>query len=217
MTNNSVLQNRLILFTRYPEPGRTKTRLIPHLGAEGAAALQRQMTEYVLTQVLETSSQFPLSVEVRFEGGDLAGMRAWLGDQLVYQAQGDGDLGDRLVRAFQQGFEAGIERIVVIGADCPGITPPLMIQAFKHLQQNDLVLGPAEDGGYYLVGLRQAQPALFRNIAWSTADVFRQTDAIAQQQKLAIAYLDRLSDVDRPEDLGNWEAVCSTNSQLRES
>ncbi|MDJ0704900.1 MAG: TIGR04282 family arsenosugar biosynthesis glycosyltransferase [Leptolyngbyaceae cyanobacterium MO_188.B28] len=213
---DDISYNRLILFTRHPEPGRTKTRLIPHLGAEGAAALQRQMTEYVLTQVLKTSSQFPLSVEVRFEGGNLACMQAWLGRELAYRSQGEGDLGDRLTCAFQQGFEAGMERIVIIGSDCPGITPLLLIQAFNHLQQNDVVLGPAEDGGYYLIGLRQAQPALFKQIAWSTEEVFQQTDAIAQQQGLAVAYLDRLSDVDRPEDLSNWEAVCSTTSQLRE-
>ena len=215
-TLNFVSRNRLILFTRYPEPGRTKTRLIPHLGAEGAAALQRQMTEYVLTQVLAMTSQLPLSAEVRFAGGNVTKMKAWLGRGLVYQPQGEGDLGDRIVRAFQQGFQAGMERIVVIGSDCPGIKPQQMIQAFNHLQQDDLVLGPAEDGGYYLIGLRQAQPALFQNIAWSTADVFQQTNAIAQQLRLSIAYLDRLSDVDRPEDLPVWEEVCSTDAKLQE-
>ncbi|MCG8364013.1 MAG: TIGR04282 family arsenosugar biosynthesis glycosyltransferase [Pseudanabaenales cyanobacterium] len=212
----TLTRDRLILFTRYPEPGRTKTRLIPHLGAEGAAALQRQMTEYMLTQVLATPSQFPISLEVRFVGGDVTCMRAWLGDELAYQLQGDGDLGDRLSRAFQQGFQAGMERIVIIGSDCPEVTSQQMIQAFNYLRRHDLVLGPAVDGGYYLIGLRQAQPALFKNIAWSTADVCQQTDAIAQQLGLSIAYLDRLSDVDRPEDLPIWEAVCSTDSKLRE-
>ena len=213
---NFTSRNRLILFTRYPQPGRTKTRLIPYLGAEGAAALQRQMTEYVLTQVRAMTSQFPLSVEVRFAGGDVPRMKAWLGGEWVYQPQGDGDLGDRMSRAAQQGFQAGMERIVVIGSDCPGITPQHLIQAFQQLQQKDLVLGPAVDGGYYLIGLRQAQSALFQNIAWSTSDVFQQTNEIAQQLGLAIAYLERLSDVDHPEDLAIWRDVCSTNSKLRE-
>ena len=205
---NLVVRDRLILFTRYPEPGCTKTRLIPHLGAEGAAALQRQMTEYVLTQVVALQSDFPLSVEIRFAGGDAAQMQAWLGRKLLYQPQNEGDLGARLVCAFQQGFQAGMERIVVIGSDCPEVKPKQMIKAFNHLQQNDLVLGPAKDGGYYLIGLRQPQPDLFQNIAWGTAKVFQQTDAIAQRLGLSIGYLDCLSDVDRPEDLPVWEEVC---------
>lgn len=195
----------LIIFTRYPEPGKTKTRLIPLLGEEGAATLQRQMTEQKLAEVNQLQAFYPLSVEVHFAGGNEQLMQDWLGLNWVYRRQSEGDIGDRMASAFQASFVAGMTAVVLIGTDCPELNAPLMAEAFQLLRQHDLVLGPAVDGGYYLIGLRRLIPELFAGIAWSTAEVLQQTITIAQRLGLAVAELPLLSDVDRPEDLSVWK------------
>lgn len=204
---------RLLIFTRYPEPGKTKTRLIPTLGPEGAATLQRQMTEYTLAQARALRGSLPVSIEVCFAGGESPAemlrehrfMQSWLGPDLSYQHQSQGDLGTRMAKAFKVAFEANMDRVVTIGTDCPGLNAQLLAKAFQELHQHDLALGPAIDGGYYLIGLRCFIPLLFQGIAWGTAEVFQQTVEIAKTLGLSIAYLPPLADVDRPEDLSVWQ------------
>ncbi len=197
-------KERLIIFTRYPEPGKAKTRLIPVLGAEGAAMLQRQMTEHKLVEIQRLQAFYPLSVEVHFAGSNEQLMQEWLGSTIIYRRQSEGDIGCRMASAFQASFEAGMNSVVIIGSDCPDLNAQLMVQAFQLLRQHDLVLGPAKDGGYYLIGLRWLIPELFVDISWSTAEVLQQTLTIAQRLGLAVAKLPLLSDVDRPEDLSVW-------------
>lgn len=199
-----VVKERLIIFTRYPEPGKTKTRLIPVLGEEGAATLQRQMTESTLAEVKKLSRFYPLSVEVHFAGGNEQLMQDWLGSSIIYRRQTEGDIGCRMASAFQESFEAGMDSIILIGIDCPNLNAQLMVQAFQALERHDLVLGPAQDGGYYLIGLRRFVPELFIGISWSTNEVLQQTQKIIQRLELAVAYLPLLSDIDRPEDLSLW-------------
>jgi uncharacterized protein len=198
-------KQHLIIFTRYPEPGKTKTRLIPALGTVGAANLQREMTEYTIFQVQELQKAAAISVEVRFAGGDWQLMQNWLGLDLVYQSQGEGDLGLRMARSLFEAFQSGAEQVIIIGTDCPGVNAQILATAFENLHTFDLVLGPAIDGGYYLIGLRQLIPELFFNIEWGTAQVFQKTVDIAQKLNLSYVNLLLLADVDRPEDLPIWE------------
>ncbi|MBD2541354.1 TIGR04282 family arsenosugar biosynthesis glycosyltransferase [Coleofasciculus sp. FACHB-SPT36] len=191
----------LIVFTRYPEPGKAKTRLIPVLGEDGASNLHRQMTEHTLSQVRELQSDRATRVEVYFTGGDQQLMEDWLGADIIYQPQGEGDLGQRMKSAFQTAFAAGMEGVAIVGTDCPGLDAKIMAQAFEQLNGHDLVLGPAIDGGYYLIGLRRIIPELFEEINWGTSEVREKTVAIAISLGLAVAYLPPLFDVDRPEDL----------------
>lgn len=202
-------KQHLIIFTRYPEPGKTKTRLIPALGAEGAAHLQRQMTEHTISQVKELQMSSAMSFEIRFVGGDLQQMQQWLGSELIYQPQGEGDLGSRMARSFVNAFESGAERVVTIGTDCPGVNAQILAKAFEQLHHSHLVLGPAVDGGYYLIGLQRSVPELFSNIDWGTARVLQQTIDIAQQLNISVGYLPPLADIDRPEDLPIWEEISS--------
>ncbi len=195
----------LIIFTRYPEPGKTKTRLIPVLGSVGAANLQRQMTEHTILQVKQLQKAIDISVEIWFSDGDLQLMQKWLGSDLVYQPQGEGDLGLRMARSLLQAFQSGAEKAIIIGTDCPGLNPEILATAFDKLRTFDLVLGPALDGGYYLIGLRQLIPELFANIEWGTANVFQKTVEIAQKVNLSYVNLVSLADVDRPEDLSIWQ------------
>ncbi|MFA6499745.1 MAG: TIGR04282 family arsenosugar biosynthesis glycosyltransferase [Desulfurivibrionaceae bacterium] len=197
-------QARLILFTRYPEAGRTKTRLIPALGAQGAATLQRQMSEAIVAQMARFAAQYPVSLEVRYADGNQQAMETWLSSDIPCLDQGGGDLGDRLHRAFAQAFAQGAQAVVVIGADCPGLTPALFAQAFGALARQDLVLGPAMDGGYYLVGLNQPALAIFSRIPWGSGEVLAVTLKQAQILTLSTHILEPLADVDRPEDLRHF-------------
>ncbi len=212
---NTMSRKRLIVFTRYPEPGKAKTRLIPVLGAEGAADLHRQMTEYTISQVRQLQPGSFVSIEVYFTGSDTPdgklrdriSFQNWLGADLIYHPQGEGDLGSRMAQAFSNAFSSGINSAIIIGTDCPSLNAELIAEALQKLEQNDLILGPATDGGYYLIGLRRLIPELFVGINWGTSEVLQKTVEIANNLKLAVAYLSLLSDIDRPEDLaklGNW-------------
>lgn len=195
------MQDRLIVFTRYPEPGRTKTRLIPALGPEGAAQLHRRMAEHCLKTAKQLAWQRGLSVAVCFEGGDANLMTQWLGDGFEYIPQASGDLGQRMLGAFEHAFARAAQRVVLIGTDCPGITGKVLKAAFDALNDHDLVLGPAMDGGYYLIGLRKAVPEFFADMPWSTDQVLEQTIQRANKVQLTYRLLATLGDVDRPEDL----------------
>ncbi|MDF5720593.1 MAG: TIGR04282 family arsenosugar biosynthesis glycosyltransferase [Rhizonema sp. PD37] len=200
----TIEKQHLIIFTRYPEAGKTKTRMIPALGTKGAADLHRQMTEHTLTQVKQLQSN-AISFEVRFAGGDLQLMQGWLGSDSIYQSQGDGDLGQRMARSLFSAFQSGAEQAVIIGTDCPDVNADILAEAFAKLHHYNLVLGPAMDGGYYLVGLQYPIPELFIDIDWGTAKVLQQTVEVAENLNLSVAYLPYLADIDRPEDLPIWE------------
>ncbi|QDZ40085.1 glycosyltransferase [Euhalothece natronophila Z-M001] len=187
----------LIIFTRYPEVGKTKTRLIPALGEEGAAKLQQKLTE----DTIQKLSEVPVQFRVYFSGGNEELMKQWLGNHYSYYPQSEGNLGDKLIAALTETFSEEVEKVVIIGIDCPDLDATLINQAFSELSDQDLVLGKAEDGGYYLIGLRDCIPELFQGITWGTDQVLQETVAIAEKLGLKISYLPLLNDVDTPEDL----------------
>jgi uncharacterized protein len=193
------LRKQLIIFTRYPELGKAKTRMIPVLGEKGAQELHRQLAENTLRKLAGLSNF--LSLIVYYQGGSEEKMVTWLGSHLSYRSQKGKDLGEKMQNAFTDGFAQGITAIAIIGTDCPEIGEKLILEAFEGLKTHDLVLGPAEDGGYYLIGLKQVFPELFQDIPWGTGDVFAETQKIAAKLALKIAYLRKLADIDRPEDL----------------
>lgn len=202
-------RERLVVFTRYPQPGTTKTRMIPALGTQGAADLQRRMTEHVVSRAKALIALRSLPVEIRFDGGGEELMQAWLGTTFSYRHQGKGDIGRRMCCAFADGFREACEAVVIIGSDIPDITCNIMQRAFEGLKSGDLVLGPAVDGGYYLIGLRRtsfgrAIPLLFDSIDWGTDKVLSQSIGIADKLGLSYLLLDTLNDVDRPEDIAVW-------------
>ncbi|TAN37318.1 MAG: DUF2064 domain-containing protein [Verrucomicrobia bacterium] len=191
----------ILLFARYPVPGQAKTRLIPSLGPVGAARLHRRMTEHVISAARACARQKQVVVTICFTGADRRDFRAWLGTDLEYAAQSSGDLGQRLRHAFEHAFRRGASRVVVIGADIPAISAEIMTQALNDLQRYDVVLGPATDGGYYLLGMNRYHPDLFSKVTWGTEHVYAQTCAIIQRLKLNRSDLPVLNDIDRPADL----------------
>jgi rSAM/selenodomain-associated transferase 2/rSAM/selenodomain-associated transferase 1 len=196
--------SRLIVFSRFPEPGKSKTRLIPALGAAGAAELHRQMVEHTLRWVKELRDRLPLSIEIRYTGRPLEPFQRWLGPNFLYSEQGEGDLGQRMLRSLQDAFRMKVKKVLLIGTDVPDLSANLAEGALILLNSSDLVLGPADDGGYYLIGLRRVIPQLFQEIPWGTEEVFRKTQHVAQAAKLSYSLLPSLPDVDRPEDLSVW-------------
>jgi rSAM/selenodomain-associated transferase 1 len=128
-------------------------------------------------------------------------MQNWLGNDLGYQFQGEGDLGARMERSLVNAFNQKAEQVIIIGTDCPALSSQILATAFEQLKNFNLVLGPALDGGYYLIGLQQPIGELFMNIPWGTAQVFAKTVKVAQKLNLSIGYLQPLADIDRPEDL----------------
>ena len=156
----------------------------------------------------------PIDIEIHYTGGTQAAMQAWLGPDLTYCLQGAGSLGDRLSYACEMAFTAGAQSLLIMGTDCPGINAPGLATALHHLQHHDLVLGPALDGGYYLIGSRAFTPELFQDIPWSTDTVFADTCAIAARLQLSTHILPALSDVDHPEDLIHWHQATAKISVI---
>jgi len=184
---------RLVLFARYPTAGRAKTRLIPAIGAAGAAALHRRLTERALAEMRATG----LPVEVRTTGAPAAAFRRWLGD-VPCVPQGGGHLGARMRRA------AAAAPAILVGADVPDLTACHLTAAAAALERSPVAIGPAEDGGYYLIGVARPMPWLFAPMAWGTGVVRAETLARLARRGMESALLEPLSDLDTPDDLRRW-------------
>ncbi len=191
----------LIVFARYPEPGNTKTRLIPAVGAVAAADIQHRLSLRTLTIAREFCRDQKDDVEIRFTGGTAEQMGILYGTDWRFREQHNGGLGQRLALAIADGFLGGARSVVVIGTDCPALSADHLRATHEALVDADVVLGPALDGGYYLVGLRQPHSELFDGIAWSTDQVLMQTQEAANRLGLSVHLLEALADIDRPEDL----------------
>ena len=201
MPVTSMCADRIVVMTRFPEPGRTKTRLIPALGADRAAALHRCLIVRTLEVVCHWAEAHHCDVEVRYAGGDESQFRAQFGLEARYSPQSEGALGERMNSAVAVAFSEGAKRVVVIGTDCPGLDASHLTQAFEQLTHRDVAIGPATDGGYYLLGMRRPLPTLFENIVWGTETVLRQTLERAAETGVTVGQLPLLSDVDYAEDL----------------
>jgi rSAM/selenodomain-associated transferase 1 len=194
-------RDELIVFLKLPEPGRVKTRLVPAIGAAAAAALHRALVERTLARV--AAGEPPWKTVLCFDPPEgEPGLRAWLGRGLEARAQAPGDLGVRLETASRDAFAGGARRVAFIGTDAPDLDASDVAGAFRALERTDAAIAPAHDGGYALLATRAHHPALFREIAWSTGDVSRQTLDRARAAGISVTTLRTLADVDRPEDLG---------------
>lgn len=199
-------RQKLIIFTRYPAAGRTKTRLIPVLGPEGAAHLQRTMTQGIVHTVKEMAKGSCLHIEVCYTGGSLQLMQEWLGKDIDYNVQHGDDLGQRMYNAFANASQKGAEMALIIGSDCPELDRSVILEAMAALNKHQLVIGPSTDGGYYLIGAKCDLPAeavsyLLADIAWGTPGVFQETLDRARKIGLQTALLKELNDIDLPSDL----------------
>lgn len=185
---------RVVAFARFPVAGMCKTRLIPAVGAQGAATIHTKLVETCVAAMRGSG----LSIELRTTGAEAAAFRDWLGDDIAFIDQGEGDLGDRLARA------AAPYPVIFIGSDAPDLDADRLITAAKALASAPAVIGPAEDGGYYLLGLNAPAPWLFTDMDWGTETVFEETMRRFAAHGVTPAVLEPLADLDRPEDLARW-------------
>ena len=190
------MSTKLIIFLKAPRLGEVKTRLAKALGRERARDAYRQLVDTLLRNLRKLPD-----VELCYTPADAKDeITPWLQPGWTAVPQTTGDLGARLTDAFNRGA-------VIIGSDCPYVTAKDIREAFEALRTCDLVVGPATDGGYWLIGLRQPQPSLFTNIPWSTENVLAETLARAKTAGLKIHLLRLLADIDTAED---WETFQST-------
>lgn len=207
MTAESV--NELIIFARLPAVGKNKTRLIPAFGEVGATAIYRHLVAHTLAQVARVHAEESVAVSIYYTGGTANEMRTELGrllgkalgGALNFYPQVDGDLGIKMAAALDEAFKRGRKRVAIIGTDAPDLQARHLQAAFRKLETCDVVLGPADDGGYYLIGMSQLHSALFSEIHWSTEQVFPQTLNRISASRLRYQTLQCLSDVDYPEDV----------------
>jgi len=189
----------LIIFVKNPELGKAKTRLAASIGDKAALKVYKRLLE----RTLEITSPLRFDKAVFYneyvDENDL-----WPNEPFVKKLQATGDLGQKMETATNWAFEQGYQKICIIGSDCYDLTTSQLREAFACLQNHDAVIGPAQDGGYYLVGLSKACPSIFRNKEWSTETVFTDTERDFLTEGLTYCKLEVLNDVDTKEDLGDW-------------
>ena len=198
----------------------SKTRLVPAIGKQGASTVSKWLTQ----RCVRTVRHFTKTLQHNNDGIEKINLRFWCGGQCetgtkkleehfgklnkeAFIRQDAGDLGARLIYAVEDAFKEGSDRIVIVGTDIPGIDNAILAQAFQALDKVDVVLGPAHDGGYYLIGMKRPIPQLFRNISWSTSEVLQQTLQAARGAGLVVKLLRPLQDIDLPSDLDYWEQL----------
>ncbi len=191
---------RVLLFVRAPQRGHVKTRLATRLGADKTLALYRCFVEDIIATVKAGLYHTSVFYTPADQG---AGVQAWLGQYASYQPQIGSDLGQRMQAAFMNAFCEPVKRAVLIGSDFPDLNIRIIHEAFGALHQNDVVIGPATDGGYYLIGFRKdaLREDIFKDIAWGTDRVFQQTLVQIKRAHLTYHTLPIWPDIDTYEDL----------------
>ena len=188
--------NLLLIFYKNPELGKVKTRLAATIGNEKALAVYLKLAEHTknITEGLEADKVvfYSHAVEIKDQ---------WPDEVYQKHAQSGADLGERMLNAFQYGFNNGYTNICIIGTDCLELNRTIIETAFHALEQHDVVLGPAKDGGYYLLGMKKMHADFFINKNWSTQTVMHDTLLNVLQQQASVYLLPLLSDVDVEEDL----------------
>ncbi len=196
----------LIIFVRNPELGKVKTRLAKTVGNEVALAIYYQLLYHTrkVTQDLQIDKVVYYNDSI--ESSDL-----WDRTQFDKALQHGENLGEKMKNAFKKAFEKGYERVAIIGSDCMDLTSSIVEEAFTSLKSKNAVVGAAEDGGYYLLGMSQYSPQLFENKAWSTDEVFISTLEDFARLNLTYHELPVLKDIDTEKDLGSWAKTFNTD------
>ncbi len=193
------MEEALIIFVKNPNIERVKTRLAEDIGDEKATQVYRLLQDHTREVALEAGKFNAL-----FYGKLIDDEDDWSEEHFDKLVQRKGDLGIKMANAFYQMIKDGFESMVLIGSDCYDISADHIHQAFKALEDHDVVIGPAEDGGYYLIGMKDFHPRLFADKKWSSEDVFK--DSITTLEELGLSYfeLEKLSDIDYLKDLERY-------------
>ena len=206
--------NTILYFVKYPAPGKVKTRLAKSIGDKAAVKMYRHLAENNFNVIKRLYERKVCDLVVVFEPREkMEDFRKWLAVPCEYWPQSAGGLSERLTSAFREAFSAkggslpdrqagasggqkGGNRVMALGSDTLGLTADVIQQGFEALRSSDVVVGPAEDGGYYLVGSASFQPKLFEGISWSTSEVLAQTYKAISDLRLSCQTLPQLEDLD---------------------
>ena len=193
-----MINTALIIFTRNPELGKCKTRLAATLGDQSALDIYKFLLQHTanIAKTIKANRYVYYSETVNTDD-------IWDNDQFTKKLQTEGDLGERMYNAFYQLFESGYKKVVIIGSDLLDLNESIINQAIEKLDRHDVVIGPAEDGGYYLLGMKTLHPKLFRNKAWGTQTV--QEDTLKDLENTHVFILKELNDIDTFEDMKHYE------------
>lgn len=191
---------RLVVFAKFPEPGLAKTRLIPALGANGAARLARRLLVHTASEAL-AADVGPVELCVTPSPTEADWQSLSLPSEMAWSFQGEGDLGERMARCARRVASKG--PVILIGTDAPELTATRLREAAAALAEPavDAVMSPAADGGYALFGLKRFEPSLFSDIAWSTAEVADVTRSRCRRLRWELRELPLCHDIDEPADL----------------
>lgn len=197
--------NGVLVLLRLPVLGNVKSRIAAVAGSDVALSIYRDLVAITY----QLAEQLPYTVHLFFDGGLPANVLQH--QHIHYHHQAGGDLGQRMLSAITSGL-ALHDKVVLIGSDCPAITVDIITTAFTRLAHADVVIGPALDGGYYLIGMKKTNPTLFNEIAWGSNQVLTRTVDLCHSDNLSYALLPNLRDIDT---LADWEAYCTEATLLR--
>jgi hypothetical protein len=189
-------KNALIVMTKNPVLGKCKTRLAETLGDEKALAIYIQLLDYTASFSKEVDADVFI-----YATDELTDKGRWKSPKSHFRIQSEGDLGERMHNAIQDVLQSGYDKAIVIGSDCIEINSNDIHAAFQQLNTPNITLGPALDGGYYLIGIKKISPTLFQGITWSTNTVLKETISRIKTENLTYFLLEEKSDIDVEEDL----------------
>lgn len=205
----------VILFVKFPEPGKVKSRLAQEMDGD----VVQRLYECMVLDAIDMLKQAKTPFRICFDPPEAQErMQQWLGQAYSYMPQIGLDLGERMEQAFIRVFSEGVDETLLIGSDIPELTAAMIDDAFRDLATHDAVIGPANDGGYYLVGFKKGtlRPEVFKSMAWSTKTVFRETLGRLRKASLTVCLLPVLTDIDTPGDVEAFLAHAK-NSESRSS
>ena len=200
-------KDAIIVFTRYPERGKVKTRLAKSIGDEAAFQIQKILAKRTFKECLILNDKkFSLFVFYPEENNE-AQVKNLVNGRFSFFTQDGNNLGKKMSNAFRKVFELGFEKAIIIGTDIPDMSKLILSNAFMELEKDDIVIGPSNDGGYYLLGMNKFIPGLFEDIEWSTNSVFEKTINKINHSNFNYSALEELIDLDLKEDLLKWYEV----------
>ncbi|MEO5892325.1 MAG: TIGR04282 family arsenosugar biosynthesis glycosyltransferase [Ferruginibacter sp.] len=194
------MKEALIIFAKNPEMGKVKTRLAATIGNEAALAVYHQL----LLHTVSATEYLPVDKFV-FYSDFIQEEDVWTTEYYLKELQQGIDLGERMKNAFASIFQKGYEKIAIIGTDCPGVNAGIIMNAFAYLQYNDVAIGPAEDGGYYLLAMNKLHPEIFEGIRWSSGEVLKATISKCDALQLKHYLFPVLNDIDEEKDLQTFK------------
>jgi hypothetical protein len=209
-----LLENGIIIFIKYPEKGRVKTRLAQRIGAEKAINLYK----IFVSEIIENLKVVKADLNICFTPkGSKCKLKEWLGEDYSYSLQRGKDLGERMENSFRRLFAKGYKKVVLVGSDIPDLDYNIVNKALSSLSKYDAVIGPSFDGGYYLIGFKNNTflPEAFRNIRWSSDSVFNNTMRILKENRRRVKLMDKKRDIDTIHDLKEFLNSMGKGSKIK--